>query len=611
MAYVINRFNGAQLVILEDGTIDTSTSVSLVGRNYTGYGEIQNENFVFLLENFANPSAPARPVSGQIWYNSQNSTLNVYDGVAWKAVGSAVVADIVSRPAGSEGDFFVDKDTDQLYAFSNGWFLVGPEAVGNFGVTKIRARSVLDTAGISHAVLEIVNDNSIIGIVSSDGFAIAVTDFIDGFSTLTPGITLNSTTVAGENIYQYTGRLAGNATTATRLATPKKINGVNFDGQVDITILANTNATLSRGTYLTGANFNGSAATSWSVDATPTNIIGKVVARDSAGNFSAGVVTGDLIGNVTGNVTAAAGTSTFNIITANQFVGATLTGNAFTASKLQTARTINTVLFDGTANITVSAESVTLTGNTLAANVVFSSLTSVGQLSGLNVANDGITLGNSLGFKAFLSASTEDPVLASQTAGKSLKFKVADSAYPGSTAEIQFSPGDIGLSLGGTNTPCLLSDRDIAINLGHVNYRWKNVHSQFFVGTATTAQYADLAENYTADCYYAPGTVLMFGGAAEVTIADAASRRIAGIVSENPAYLMNSQLTGTYVVPVALQGRVLCSVKGPVKKGDMLISAGHGHAVVSNDPAMGSVIGKSLADFDGVEGIIEVVVGRL
>ena len=75
MAYIINKTNGAQLVVLEDGTVNTSTSVGLVGRNYTGYGEIQNENFVGLLENFANNNPPPRPLEGQTWFNTSLNTL--------------------------------------------------------------------------------------------------------------------------------------------------------------------------------------------------------------------------------------------------------------------------------------------------------------------------------------------------------------------------------------------------------------------------------------------------------------------------------------------------------------------------------------------------------
>jgi hypothetical protein len=127
---------------------------------------------------------------------------------------------------------------------------------------------------------------------------------------------------------------------------------------------------------------------------------------------------------------------------------------------------------------------------------------------------------------------------------------------------------------------------------------------------STTAQYADLAENYVADAEYSAGTVVEFGGIFEITQSSDASTRVAGIISENPAYLMNSQAQGNYVLPVALQGRVNCKVKGSVKKGSMLISAGNGYACANEDPKVGTVIGKSLADFDGDEGIIEVVVGK-
>ena len=129
--------------------------------------------------------------------------------------------------------------------------------------------------------------------------------------------------------------------------------------------------------------------------------------------------------------------------------------------------------------------------------------------------------------------------------------------------------------------------------------------------TATTARWADLAERYLADCAYEPGTVLEFGGDKEVTLAQDSTRRIAGVVSTNPAYLMNTDLKGDNVVAIALQGRVPCKVRGNIRKGDMLISGGDGYARPSLDPSIGTVIGKALEDFDGVSGVIEVVVGRL
>lgn len=128
-----------------------------------------------------------------------------------------------------------------------------------------------------------------------------------------------------------TAAFSGNASTATTLQTARTINGVSFNGSSNITVTANTPNTLTRGTYLTGSNFNGGAATTWAVDAASTNTASKVVARDASGNFSAGTIT------------------------------ASLSGNASTATTLQTARTINGVSFNGSANITVTAN----TPNTL------------------------------------------------------------------------------------------------------------------------------------------------------------------------------------------------------------------------------------------------------
>ena len=128
---------------------------------------------------------------------------------------------------------------------------------------------------------------------------------------------------------------------------------------------------------------------------------------------------------------------------------------------------------------------------------------------------------------------------------------------------------------------------------------------------ATTAQYADLAEKYLADAEYAPGTVLMFGGDKEVTqcVHDLCTR-VAGVVSTTPAYLMNSGLEGEHTVELALTGRVPTRVRGPILKGDLMVSAGDGHARAEGLPQVGTVIGKALEDFNGDTGVIEVVVGK-
>ena len=138
-----------------------------------------------------------------------------------------------------------------------------------------------------------------------------------------------------------------------------------------------------------------------------------------------------------------------------------------------------------------------------------------------------------------------------------------------------------------------------------------NFSAGTITATATSAQYADLAENYTADAAYEPGTVVSFGGDAEVTANGAdMDRRVAGVVSTDPAHLMNADCAGEHVVALALQGRVPCKVTGPVAKGDIMVAAGNGMARAEADPKVGTVIGKALEAHASGEGVIEVAVGR-
>lgn len=183
-----------------------------------------------------------------------------------------------------------------------------------------------------------------------------------------------------------------------------------------------------------------------------------------------------------------------------------------------------------------------------------------------------------------------------------------------------FSAGTITASLNGLATRATnirLSTTDYAgstssaANTVALRNASSDIFANLFRGTATTARYADLAENYLGDVKYEAGTVVMFGGDAEVTLALDGTRRVAGVVSTNPAHLMNEGLQGETVVALALQGRVPCKVVGKIRKGDMLVAADNGHARAEEDPKFGQVIGKALEDFDGDSGVIEVVVGRL
>jgi hypothetical protein len=132
-------------------------------------------------------------------------------------------------------------------------------------------------------------------------------------------------------------------------------------------------------------------------------------------------------------------------------------------------------------------------------------------------------------------------------------------------------------------------------------------------GASFQATYADLAEKYTSDQEYEPGTVVIFGGEKEITQStEANSRQVAGVVSTQPAYILNSALQGTGIL-LALQGRVPCKVMGLIKKGDMLVTSNiPGVAMANDDPKVGTIIGKALESYENPEvGIIEVAVGRL
>jgi len=160
-------------------------------------------------------------------------------------------------------------------------------------------------------------------------------------------------------------------------------------------------------------------------------------------------------------------------------------------------------------------------------------------------------------------------------------------------------------------TAYVMPSANAASSLGTSAARWNYIYGVNGNFLSVNANYADLAEKYVADAAYAPGTVLMFGGDKEVTeCAHDMCSRVAGVVSTNPAYLMNSGLEGEHTVELALTGRVPTKVRGPIQKGDLMVSAGDGHARAETLPQVGTVIGKALEDFNGDAGVIEVVVGK-
>ncbi len=231
MAYTIDRYNKGQLTVIEDGTIDQSTDLKLVGKNHAGYGEIQNENFVFLLENFSGTNAPPRAVSGQLWFDSANSKLKFYDGFQWRTTGGAEVSSNV--PTGlKRGDFWWDTANEQLYTYNGiDFVLIGPQSAGS-GQTQIVSRTVRDTGGGSRGIITAVVNDEVIFVISNQDFTIDTSDVasnISGFDRIKQGITLKNTLNSSGGVTSGDWRFWGTASNTEKLGGQPAANYVRSD----------------------------------------------------------------------------------------------------------------------------------------------------------------------------------------------------------------------------------------------------------------------------------------------------------------------------------------------------------------------------------------------
>ena len=429
----------------------------------------------------------------------------------------------------------------------------------------------------------------------------------------------------GTTSASISGAITGNADTATALETARTIAGNSFDGTANITIAStdlSDTADLARlaspaftGTA-TGVNLtlsgdltvNGTTTTLATTNTTITdNLIelnngaasnandsGIVIERGSTGDnafmgwdesadkFVVGTTTAT--GASTGDLTVTTGTLVANIegnVTGN--LTGDVTGNADTATALASARTIGGVSFDGTANINLPGVNTTgnqdTSGNAATATALATARTIGGvsfngtaniNLPGVNTTGNQNTSGNA----ATATLASTVTITANNTLNETVYLTFVDGA---------------------TGTQGLETDTGLSYNPS------TNVLST----TASAARYADLAEMYAADEAIEPGTVVHFAGDGKVAACDVANcRAVAGIISTDPAHLMNSDQEG---VALALAGRVPCKVTGPVAAGDLMVSAGNGMAMANNEAALGTVIGKAIeANADG-EGVIEVL----
>ena len=213
MAYTINHYNGTPITTIADGTVDATLDLKLIGKNYAGYGQIQNENFVYLLENFADSRAPSNPQIGQIWFDSGASKLKFFDNNgAWRTTGGAEIGD--TAPGGlTQGDFWFDTDTNQLFAQTgSGFILIGPQAVKGSSTTEMLSTSVKDVFGGNHTVIQAIDNGETIFIISQDDhFTLdqsIQSSNIPGFTEVHPGVTLcytNATTGVTTGNWRFWG----------------------------------------------------------------------------------------------------------------------------------------------------------------------------------------------------------------------------------------------------------------------------------------------------------------------------------------------------------------------------------------------------------------------
>ena len=197
MAYTVNNTSGAVLTTVADGTIDTTTDITLIGKNYAGYGEILNEDLVKILENFANSTAPSSPIAGQLYWNTASSLMQVYTGTAWKTISSSTAS--ATTPSNSvTGDLWWDTTNSQLKVYNGSSFtLIGPAFTTGTGQSGPVIDTVTDSLAADHVVVKMFVSDTIVSIVSKDSEFTPQTA-ITGFATIKPGYNLSSTVTSAQ-----------------------------------------------------------------------------------------------------------------------------------------------------------------------------------------------------------------------------------------------------------------------------------------------------------------------------------------------------------------------------------------------------------------------------
>jgi hypothetical protein len=408
MAYTINLTNGTEIIAggLSDGSVDTSaTSLTLIGKNYAGYGEFLNENLVHMLEHFAAGTGPANPLKGQLWWDTTNNILKVYSGVSWKISTGATSSPFSSPPGDLSalgGDLWFDSTNQQLKIYSGtAWVTVGPVATPSTGDTGAFPSIMTDTSGGSHIVTQI----RIVGvpyvIISKDTFSSSLSGFSSvraGINFTTTGVPplqistqdinasastlvqrdssggINATNITGTNIITstlaastlsgtLTGNVAGNVVATTVTTNSVIASGVSASAGYTGTLLTASQPNVTNLGVLTGLNVNGDVA----ITATNATLNGSQIATlDDPALFTS--INNTPIGNATPN------TGAFTTLTASNATIASLNATGGIVASTVQAGTIGNVgaVLHGTLN-SASASQPNLT--------TASALVSVGNIT--------------------------------------------------------------------------------------------------------------------------------------------------------------------------------------------------------------------------------------
>ena len=616
MTYSVQNSDGSLTINVAASQVNSSFSVALVGRNVSGYGQYFVQNSIRHLENFASSSAPSPDIklTGQSWYDKGEKVMRVYDGSGWQRMSATVSATAPSGGVAAGTQYFDTKD-DKLKVYDGSAFVdssyagkvtneySGDSSIGSpqkYG-TRLRTAYVPDNTGAYKAVLALmyVSDGSSGTGVTNGETIMAIFSDHDEF-TVSSSLNVNFEGLGSANVYAELNDTTNGIGTTIKpgMNLRKKYATTAVALAANANVAATANAIYNGTSNINGAN----VFTTSSSQLVPDTALTDQVDIGSSTNRYNDLYIGSVIsGNNSSNVTQYIKKAGANAILDIGESGAPI--NNMYVDNL-TASNISGLNIESFGNATNDIDFI-YASNIVASNTIVSS---TGGIKGNVLSSANVVLIDHVAGTSNLSLN------GNVIAGTGLS---AAAQYDG-TSDVTFSIDSTVVTETSTDTlsnktfgSTVKASADNTIDIGETGTKFATVHATTFSGVATSAQYADMAEIYSSDVEYEPGTVVKIGGEKEITqTLEHADIEVFGVISSNPAYLMNSEANGQ---PVALAGRVPVKVVGKVAKGERLVASdvpGVAWGVADEDVDIKAIIGRSLEDKeDGDEGMIEAVIG--